>query len=163
MTPPFIPKLDSPEDTRYFLHEKNGSGITINKRITNRMKRTNIFFNRKDSGDNYSRISFPKYCFQFNRYINDMENNLFNELMDLVTKEVDYRVKNNIALADESVDEKSSTESLANISLNRNSTRTYCSDKLLNYNILSPNTSSKLYLFCSLVNYNEIFLIFCIY
>ena len=144
MTPPFIPKLDSPEDTRYFLHEINNSGNIINKRITNRIKRTNIFFNRKDSGDNISRITFPKYCFQFNRYINDMENNLFNELMDLITKEVDYRIKNNIALADESVDEKSSTESLANISLNRNSTRTYFADKIFNYNIFSPNSSSKL-------------------
>ena len=73
-----------------------------------------------------------------------MENNLFNELMDLITKEVDYRIKNNIALADESVDEKSSTESLANISLNRNSTRTYFADKIFNYNIFSPNSSSKL-------------------
>ena len=146
MTPPFIPKLDSPEDTKYFLHEKNNSGININKRTTNRIKRTNIFFNRKDSGDNIniSSISFPKYCFQFNRYINDIENNLFNELMDLVKKEVDFRIKSNIALADESVDEKSSTESLANISLKRNSTLTYRADELFVRKILSPNSSSKL-------------------
>lgn len=145
MTPPFIPKLDSPEDTKYFLHEKNNSGINTNKRITNRIKRTNIFFNRKDSGDylNINRISFPKYCFQFNRHINDIENNLFKELMDLVQKEVDFRIKSNIALADESVDEKSSTESLVNTSLNRNSTKTYFADKLFNHNILSPNSSSK--------------------
>ena len=47
MKPPFIPKLDSPEDTKYFLNEINNSGNNIdmtNKRITNRIKRTNIFF-----------------------------------------------------------------------------------------------------------------------
>ena len=146
MIPPFIPQLDSPDDTKYFLHNKK-SGINNNNisniRITNRIKRTNIFFNRKDSEDKISKISFPKYCFQFNRYIIDIENNLFNELMDLITKEVDLRIKNNIALADESIDEKSSTESLVNVSLNRNSTRTYFGDKVFNNNIFSPNSSSK--------------------
>ena len=146
MTPPFIPKLDSPDDTKYFLHNKK-SGINNNNisniRITNRIKRTNIFFNRKDSEDKISKISFPKYCFQFNRYIIDIENNLFKELMDLITKEVDLRIKNNIALADESIDEKSSTESLVNVSLNRNSTRTYFGDKVFNNNIFSPNSSTK--------------------
>ena len=146
MTPPFIPQLDSPDDTKYFLHNKK-SGINNNNisniRITNRIKRTNIFFNRKDSEDKISKISFPKYCFQFNRYIIDIENNLFKELMDLITKEVDLRIKNNIALADESIDEKSSTESLVNVSLNRNSTRTYFGDKVFNNNIFSPNSSTK--------------------
>ena len=148
MIPPFIPQLDSPDDTKYFLHNKK-SGINNNKnnisniRITNRIKRTNIFFNRKDSEDKISKISFPKYCFQFNRYIIDIENNLFKELMDLITKEVDLRIKNNIALADESIDEKSSTESLVNVSLNRNSTRTYFGDKVFNNNIFSPNSSTK--------------------
>ena len=146
MIPPFIPQLDSPDDTKYFLHNKK-SGINNNNisniRITNRIKRTNIFFNRKDSEDKISKISFPKYCFQFNRYIIDIENNLFKELMDLITKEVDLRIKNNIALADESIDEKSSTESLVNVSLNRNSTRTYFGDKVFNNNIFSPNSSTK--------------------
>ena len=145
MIPPFIPQLDSPDDTKYFLHNKK-SGINnniSNIRITNRIKRTNIFFNRKDSEDKISKISFPKYCFQFNRYIIDIENNLFKELMDLITKEVDLRIKNNIALADESIDEKSSTESLVNVSLNRNSTRTYFGDKVFNNNIFSPNSSTK--------------------
>ena len=63
--------------------------------------------------------------------------------MDLITKEVDLRIKNNIALADESIDEKSSTESLVNVSLNRNSTRTYFGDKVFNNNIFSPNSSTK--------------------
>ena len=147
MKPPFIPKLDSPEDTKYFLHEKNNNinnnYLISNKRITNRNKRTNIYFNRKDCDDNINRISFPKYSFQFNRYIIDIENNLFNELMDLITKEVDFRIKNNTALADESIDEKSSTESLVNISLNRNSTRTYFGDKVFNHNIFSPSSSTK--------------------
>ena len=147
MSPPFIPKLDSPEDTRYFLHEKNIIGInnlTSNKRITNRIKRTNIYFNRDNIGENNNRISFPKYCFQFDRNVIDIENNMYNELMDLITKEVDYRVKNNITLGDESIDEKSSVESINNLSSNRLSARTYSLEKYLNYSAFSPNTSSKL-------------------
>ena len=147
MSPPFIPKLDSPEDTRYFLHEKNINGInnlTSNKRITNRIKRTNIYFNRDNIGENNNRISFPKYCFQFDRNVIDIENNMYNELMDLITKEVDYRVKNNITLGDESIDEKSSVESINNLSSNRLSARTYSLEKYLNYSAFSPNSSSKL-------------------
>ena len=147
MSPPFIPKLDSPEDTRYFLHEKNINGInnlTSKKRITNRIKRTNIYFNRDNIGENNNRISFPKYCFQFDRNVIDIENNMYNELMDLITKEVDYRVKNNITLGDESIDEKSSVESINNLSSNRLSARTYSLEKYLNYSAFSPNTSSKL-------------------
>ena len=139
MSPPFIPKLDSPEDTRYFLHEKNINGInnlTSNKRITNRIKRTNIYFNRDNIGENNNRISFPKYCFQFDRNVIDIENNMYNELMDLITKEVDYRVKNNITLGDESIDEKSSVESINNLSSNRLSARTYSLEKYLNYSAL---------------------------
>ena len=147
MSPPFIPKLDSPDDTRYFLHEKNINGInnlTSNKRITNRIKRTNIYFNRDNIGENNNRISFPKYCFQFDRNVIDIENNMYNELMDLITKEVDYRVKNNITLGDESIDEKSSVESINNLSSNRLSARTYSLEKYLNYSAFSPNSSSKL-------------------
>ena len=146
MKPPFIPELESPEDTKYFLHENKNSGINKsnnNKRITHRIKRTNIFFNRNDSGDNINRISFPKYCFQFNRYIRDIENNIYNELMDLIVKEIDYRTKNN-TLGDESIDDKLSTESLVNTSSNRLSARTYSIEKYLNNNIFSPNSSSKL-------------------
>ena len=147
MKPPFIPKLDSPEDTKYFLNEINNSGNNIdmtNKRITNRIKRTNIFFNKDNKGDNIHKISFPKYCFQYNRTVKDKENNLFNELMDLINKEVDLKNKGNISLADESIDEKSSTESLANISTsNRLSARTYDIGNM-NGEIFSPNTSSKL-------------------
>ena len=146
MSPPFIPKLDSPDDTRYFLNDKNNgiNNLTNNKRITNRIKRTNIYFNRDNNGDNTNRISFPKYCFQFNRYIMDIENNMYNELMDLITKEVDYRIKNNTTLGDESIDDKSSIESIANMSSNRLSARTYSLEKYLNYNVFSPNISSKL-------------------
>ena len=146
MSPPFIPKLDSPDDTRYFLNDKNNgiNNLTNNKRITNRIKRTNIYFNRDNNGDNTNRISFPKYCFQFNRYIMDIENNMYNELMDLITKEVDYKVKNNTTLGDESIDDKSSIESIANMSSNRLSARTYSLEKYLNYNVFSPNISSKL-------------------
>ena len=145
MTPPFIPKLDSIEDTKYFLHNKN-SGIysnNINKRITNRIKRTNLFFNRNDSGESINRISFPKYCFQFNRYIKDIESNLYNELMEFTKNVVEEKIKNN-TLENDSNDEKSFTESLVNISSNRLSARTYSRDKILNNNIFSPNSSSKL-------------------
>ena len=153
MTPPFIPKLDSPEDTKYFLHEKNNTINNINKskRITNRIKRTNIYFNRGDSMDIVNRISFPKYCFQYNRYITETENNIYNKLMDLIMKEIDYRVKNNIALGEESIDEnidekdeKSSNGSFAINNQNRLSARTYSREKNLNNNIFSPNSSSKL-------------------
>lgn len=145
MTPPFIPKLDSIEDTKYFLHNKN-SGIysnNINKRITNRIKRTNLFFNRNDSGESINRISFPKFCFQFNRYIKDIESNLYNELMEFTKNVVEEKIKNN-TLENDSNDEKSFTESLVNISSNRLSARTYSRDKILNNNIFSPNSSSKL-------------------
>ena len=71
--------------------------------------------------------------------------------MDLIMKEIDYRVKNNIALGEESIDEnidekdeKSSNGSFAINNQNRLSARTYSREKNLNNNIFSPNSSSKL-------------------
>ena len=152
MNPPFVPKLDSPDDTKYFLNENiisnNNNMPNINKRITNRLKRTNIYFNRDNnsSGENNNKnniISFPKYCFQFNRDIMDIDNNISKELMDLVKSEVDERTNKNV-IENESIDDKSSNESLVNISGNRFSTRTYSLEKYLNNTLFSPSSSSKL-------------------
>ena len=160
--PPFIPELANPEDTRYFFISENlqnnyniNNHISSNKnkRFTMRLNRTNLYFNQKNILDNNNnennyynnnkKISFPKYCFQFNRYIMDEQNNLFNELMDLIKTEIDERTNKNVIL-NESVDDKSSNESLININSNRISTRTYSIEKNFNNNLLSPSTSSKL-------------------
>ena len=82
--PPFIPKLSSSDDTQYFKNKNNNS-----IRFTNRLRRTNAFLNKDDKNDN--KILFSKYCFQYNREIVDIENNIGNELMDLIKKEIDYK------------------------------------------------------------------------
>ena len=75
MKPPFVPELSAPDDTKYF---KNKCISSI--RFTNRLKRTNIFFNKKDSFENNNKILFPKFYFQYNRDIINLEKNIYNEL-----------------------------------------------------------------------------------
>ena len=136
MEPPFIPKLSAPDDTKYFKN-KNISSIRLN----NRLKRTNIFFNRKDSFENNNKILFPKFYFQYNRDIINLEKNIYNELIDFIQKEVEFKVANKITFDEASSEAKSSSESLNNIS-NPMISRTYSRDKLLNLNIFSPHSSS---------------------
>ena len=136
MKPPFIPELSAPDDTKYFTN-KNISSI----RLTNRLKRTNIFFNRKDSNDNNNKILFPKFYFQYNRDLIDLEKNVYNELIDFIQKEVEFKVANKFTFDEASSEAKSSSESLNNIS-NPMISRTYSRDKLLNFNIFSPHSSS---------------------
>ena len=136
MKPPFIPELSAPDDTKYFKN-KNISSIRLN----NRLKRTNIFFNRKDSFDNNHKILFPKFYFQYNRDIINLEKNIYNELIDFIQKEVEFKVANKITFDEASSEAKSSSESLNNIS-NPMISRTYSRDKLLNVNVFSPHSSS---------------------
>ena len=136
MEPPFIPELSSPDDTKYFKN-KNISSIRLN----NRLKRTNIFFNRKDSFESNHKILFPKFYFQYNRDIINLEKNIYNELIDFIQKEVEFKVANKITFDEASSEAKSSSESLNNIS-NPMISRTYSRDKLLNFNIFSPHSSS---------------------
>ena len=53
MSPPFVPKLDNMEDTKYFLKDiNNGLNNTMNnKQITNIIKRTNNYLNQDNNGD----------------------------------------------------------------------------------------------------------------
>ena len=119
------------------LKNKNISSIRLN----NRLKRTNIFFNRKDSFENNNKILFPKFYFQYNRDIINLEKNIYNELIDFIQKEVEFKVANKITFDEASSEAKSSSESLNNIS-NPMISRTYSRDKLLNFNIFSPHSSS---------------------
>ena len=136
MKPPFVPKLSAPDDTKYF---KNKCISSI--RLTNRLKRTNIFFNKKDSFENNNKILFPKFYFQYNRDIINLEKNIYNELIDFIQKEVEFKVANKITFDEASSEAKSSSESLNNIS-NPLISRTYSRDKLLNINVFSPHSSS---------------------
>ena len=136
MRPPFIPELSTPDDTKYFKN-KNVSSI----RLTNRLKRTNIFFNRQDSFENNNKILFPKFYFQYNRDLINLEKNIYNELIDFIQKEVEFKLANKITFDEPSSEAKSSSESINNIS-NPKISRTYSRDKLLNFNIFSPYSSS---------------------
>ena len=136
MKPPFVPELSAPDDTKYF---KNKCISSI--RLNNRLRRTNIFFNRKDSFDNNHKILFPKFYFQYNRDIINLEKNIYNELIDFIQKEVEFKVANKITFDEASSEAKSSSESLNNIS-NPLISRTYSRDKLLNVNVFSPHSSS---------------------
>lgn len=136
MKPPFVPELSAPDDTKYF---KNKCISSI--RFTNRLKRTNIFFNKKDSFENNNKILFPKFYFQYNRDIINLEKNIYNELIDFIQKEVEFKVANKITFDEASSEAKSSSESLNNIS-NPLISRTYSRDKLLNVNVFSPHSSS---------------------
>ena len=136
MRPPFIPELSTPDDTKYFKN-KNVSSI----RLTNRLKRTNIFFNRQDSFENNNKILFPKFYFQYNRDLINLEKNIYNELIDFIQKEVEFKLANKIIFDEPSSEAKSSSESINNIS-NPKISRTYSRDKLLNFNVFSPFSSS---------------------
>ena len=134
MKPPFIPELSSPDDTKYFKN-KNVSSI----RFTNRLKRTNNFFNRGENIDN-NKLIFSKFNFQYNRDIVEIENNMCNELLDLIKKEVEFKITNKIAFDEVSSEAKSSSESLNTIS-NTISSRTYSRDRL-HFCTFSPHSSS---------------------
>ena len=134
MKPPFIPELSSPDDTKYFKN-KNISSI----RFTNRLKRTNNFFNRGENTDN-NKLIFSKFNFQYNRDIVEIENNMCDELIDLIKKEVEFKIANKMAFDEVSSEAKSSSESLNNIS-NPISSRAYSRDRL-HFNTFSPHSSS---------------------
>jgi serine/threonine protein kinase len=134
MKPPFIPELSSPDDTRYFKN-KNISSI----RFTNRLKRTNAFFNREEKNNN-NEILVSKFYFQYNRDAVEIEKNIIKEIMDLIHKEIEFKMANKNVFDEGSSEAKSSSESLNNLS-NPISSRTYSKDKL-NYNIFSPQSSS---------------------
>jgi serine/threonine kinase 38 len=138
MVPPFIPKLFSPDDTKYFSN-KNNSSI----RFTKRLKRVYPFFNRENNNDKNNKLLFPKFCFQYNRDVVDLEKNISSELMNLIQKEVEFKVANKSSFDEASFEGKSSSESLHNLShLVINNNRSYSRDKLLNFNVFSPHSSS---------------------
>ena len=134
MVPPFRPELSSPDDTKYFINKNNDS-----IRFTNRLKRTNTFFQIEDNCEN--RIIFSKYCFQYNRDIFDIEKNIYNELMDLIKKEVEFKIVNKNTFDEVSSEAKSSSESIHDLS-NANSSRTYSRDRLLFFHGFTPHSSS---------------------
>ena len=136
MNPPFIPKLSSPDDTRYFINQNNNS-----IRLTNRLKRTYNFFKKEEEKTYEKKLFFTKFCFQYNRDIIDIEKNIFSELMDLIKKEVEFRIEKNSAFEEGSSEAKSSSESLNNIS-NPKSSRTYSRDRLFQINNFTPFSSS---------------------
>ena len=135
MKPPFIPQLSTPDDTKYFVNKKISS-----LRLTNRLKRTYTFFNREENIDNH-KLLFSKFCFQYNRDIVDIEKNILNELMDLIQKEVDFKISNKNDFDENSSEAKSSSESLNNLS-NAVISRTYSRDKILKYNSFFAHSSS---------------------
>ena len=136
MNPPFIPKLSSPDDTRYFMNQNNNS-----IRFTNRLKRTYNCFKKEEEKTYEKKLFFTKFCFQYNRDIIDIEKNIFSELMDLIKKEVEYKIEKNSAFEEASSEAKSSSESLNNIS-NPKSSRTYSRDRLFQINNFTPFSSS---------------------
>ena len=110
MKPPFIPELSSPDDTKYF---KNHNINSV--RFTNRLKRINVYFNRKKNIED-NKIFFSKFYFQYNRDIVEKENKITQELMDLVKKEVYFKVISKTISDEVSSESICSSKSLNNIS-----------------------------------------------
>ena len=135
MKPPFVPELSSPDDIKYFKNKKISS-----IRYINALKRTNIFYNQEKNEDINNKILFSKFCFQYNRDIVDMENNIYNELIDLVQKEVEFKVLNKASLEEVSSEAKSSSESINNMN-NSASDRNLRRGLKLKFN-LSPHYES---------------------
>ena len=136
MKPPFIPKLSSPDDTKYFKKRINSS-----IRLTNKIKGTNIFFNKEKNIEN-NKILLTKFCFQYNKDLIDIEKNLYNELMDLIKKEVQIKTEKKMSFDDVSSEAKSSNESLNNLS-NSFISGTYIKDKFHNFKLFPPFSSIK--------------------
>ena len=135
MKPPFIPELSSPDDIKYFKNKKINS-----IRYTNALKRTNIFFNQEENEDNNNKILFSKFCFQYNRDLVDIENNIYNELINLVQKEAEFKIINKISLEEVSSEAKSSCESINNMN-NSISDRNLRRGKKFNINIFTQHES----------------------
>ena len=135
MKPPFIPELSSPDDIKYFKNKKINS-----IRYTNALKRTNIFFNQEENEDNNNKILFSKFCFQYNRDLVDIENNIYNELINLVQKEAEFKIINKISLEEVSSEAKSSCESINNMN-NSVSDRNLRRGKKFNINIFTQHES----------------------
>jgi len=110
MKPPFIPELSSPDDTKYF---KNHNINSV--RFTNRLKRINVYFNRRKNIED-NKIFFSKFYFQYNRDIVEKENKITQELMDLVKKEVYFKVISKTISDEVSSESICSSKSLNNIS-----------------------------------------------
>ena len=135
MKPPFVPELSSPDDIKYFKNKKIN-----NIRYTNALKRTNIFFNQEENEDNNNKTLFSKFCFQYNRDLVDIENNMYNELINLVQKEAEFKIINKISLEEVSSEAKSSCESINNMN-NSISDRNLRRGKKFNFNIFSQHES----------------------
>ena len=135
MKPPFVPELSSPDDIKYFKNKKINS-----IRYTNALKRTNIFFNQEENEDNNNKTLFSKFCFQYNRDLVDIENNMYNELINLVQKEAEFKIINKISLEEVSSEAKSSCESINN-KKNSASDLNLRRGKKFNLNIFSQHES----------------------
>ena len=133
MKPPFIPELSSPDDTKYF---KNHNINSV--RFTNRLKRINVYFNRKKNIED-NKIFFSKFYFQYNRDIVEKENKITQELMDLVKKEVYFKVISKTISDEVSSESICSSKSLNNISF-RFSSKTSCIDRF-KFNFFSSYSS----------------------
>ena len=131
--PPFIPELSSPDDTKYFKNQNINS-----VRFTNRIKRTNAYFNREKNIEG-NKIFFSKFFFQYNRDIVEKENEINNELIDLIKKEVYFKIINKTISDEVSSEAISSSKSLNNISY-RFSSKTCGRDKF-KFNIFSSDSS----------------------
>ena len=136
MKPPFVPKLDAPDDTKYF-ENKNISNL----RFTYRLKRTNAFFNREEEKNDKNTLLFSKFYFQYNIDAVEMEKNIDNRLMDLIKKEVEFKIENKQVFDDISSETLSPSESTNNIG-RKNSSRTYSRNRSNNNNF-SPHSSSQ--------------------
>ena len=130
MKPPFVPELSSSDDIKYFKNKK-----ISNIRYINALKRTNIFFNQEKNEDISKNILFSKFCFQYNRDLVDMENNMYNELIDLVKKEAEFKSLNKISLEEVSSEAKSSSESIYNMN-NSASDRSLRRGSKLKFNLI---------------------------
>ena len=132
MTPPFIPKLNSDTDTNNFTN-KNICSI----RLTNKIKRTNIFFNKEDD----NKLTLSKYFFQFNGDVLLKEKNLEQEIFELIKKEVEFRLANKYTFEEGSSENISSIKSCETKS-NPISTSSISRERIVKFSSFSPKISS---------------------
>ena len=85
MKPPFIPKISSIVDTKYFKYENYSSNRFVYK------KRKNLYFNNRDDCSFTNKIYFrvSNFYFKYNRDIEELKNNSEIQIIKIIKTEIE--------------------------------------------------------------------------
>ena len=131
MIPPYIPEINLEDKIKNF-NKKNICSI----RLANKIRRTNIFFNKEDD----NKLTLSKYFFKFNGDVLLKEKNMEQEIFELIKKEVEFKLANKYTFEEGSSENISSIKSYETKS-NVFSTRSISRERVIKFSSFSPKIS----------------------